>query len=64
MKPSGTRWRAGGAGSPSGSGCGSVSHLVPRTYISTEWGRPAEGEKDDGVIAPMGWKRDAEGRPT
>lgn len=24
-------------------GCGSVTHLVPRTFISAEWGREAEG---------------------
>lgn len=34
-------------------GCGSVTHLVPRTHISVEWGRA--GEKADGVMAPMPW---------
>lgn len=45
-------------------GCGSVTHLVPRTFIDVAWGRPQEGEKDDGVLAPMSWPRDEQGRPT
>lgn len=44
-------------------GCGSVTHLVPRTFISAEWGREAEGEKDAGVLCALPWKRDPEGRP-
>jgi hypothetical protein len=44
-------------------GCGSVSHLVPATFIAAEWGREEEGEKSDGLVCPLPWKRDDEGRP-
>ena len=44
-------------------GCGSVTHLIPRTFISDEWGRPADGEQDKGKLANLLWKRDSQGSP-
>ena len=44
-------------------GCGSVTHLLPRTFIDAQWGRPEEGEKNDGVLCALPWNRDTEGRP-
>lgn len=42
-------------------GCGSVTHLVPISGISVEWGRPEQGEKDDGILCPGDWKEASHG---
>jgi hypothetical protein len=44
-------------------GCGSVTHLLPQSAILEEWGREKEGEKNDGIIAPMEWPRNPDGSP-
>jgi hypothetical protein len=39
-------------------GCGSVTHIVPIVGLMMEWGNKEEGERDDGVLAPMDWPRE------